>query len=337
MRGHADAETLAAFREDLLSRRKAGRVSAHLAACPRCAALDAQLAEVTALLTSTTAPPVPDTLTARIEAALAAEAAARSGQAARSGAGVPRSAAPADTVPAGAADGRGTGASGAGGRRGARGRGGARGTGGRGPSRHAPGRSRLALRAAAVAAAVAVVAGGGYGVARLLSPGSPAATGTAGPAAPPAARNPVTLPSMSARAGGVGAPAAGEHTSSNGTAAPRLLSSGTNYQPGRLGAQAAAVLTQVERTARGAASPGPLAAPLNSSTGLFPGLQFCLALVAPGQRPLLIDVARYHSHPAAIIVLPATAHAPIRALAVAPGCTATTAHVLATAPLPNPR
>jgi len=317
VRGHADAETLAAFREDLLSRRKAGRVSAHLAACPRCAALDAQLAEVTALLTSTTAPPVPDTLTARIEAALAAEAAARSGQAARSGAGVPRSAAPADTVPAGAADGRGT--------------------GGRGPSRHAPGRSRLALRAAAVAAAVAVVAGGGYGVARLLSPGSPAATGTAGPAAPPAARNPVTLPSMSARAGGVGAPAAGEHTSSNGTAAPRLLSSGTNYQPGRLGAQAAAVLTQVERTARGAASPGPLAAPLNSSTGLFPGLQFCLALVAPGQRPLLIDVARYHSHPAAIIVLPATAHAPIRALAVAPGCTATTAHVLATAPLPNPR
>jgi len=69
VRGHADAETMAAFREGLLSRRKAGQVSAHLAGCPRCAALDTQLAEVTALLTRSTAPPMPDALTARIEAA----------------------------------------------------------------------------------------------------------------------------------------------------------------------------------------------------------------------------------------------------------------------------
>jgi len=54
VRGHADAETLAAFREELLSRRKAARVSAHLAACSRCAALDARLAEVSALLTRAT-------------------------------------------------------------------------------------------------------------------------------------------------------------------------------------------------------------------------------------------------------------------------------------------
>ena len=77
MRGHADAATLAAFREELLSHRKAAQVSAHLAACPRCAALDAQLAEVTVLLTHAAAPPMPDTVTARIEVALAAEAAAR--------------------------------------------------------------------------------------------------------------------------------------------------------------------------------------------------------------------------------------------------------------------
>ena len=73
MKGHADAETLAAFREELLSRRKAARVSAHLAACPRCAGLDAQLTEVTALLTRSAAPPMPDALTARIETAIAAE------------------------------------------------------------------------------------------------------------------------------------------------------------------------------------------------------------------------------------------------------------------------
>ena len=77
MRGHADAATLAAFREELLSARKAAQVSAHLAACPRCAALEAQLAEVTTLLNRATAPPMPDALTARIQAALAAEAVAR--------------------------------------------------------------------------------------------------------------------------------------------------------------------------------------------------------------------------------------------------------------------
>ena len=42
------SDDLAAFREELLSARKAAQVSAHLAACPRCAALEAQLAEVTA-------------------------------------------------------------------------------------------------------------------------------------------------------------------------------------------------------------------------------------------------------------------------------------------------
>jgi anti-sigma factor RsiW len=183
--GHADAETLAAFREELLSRRKAGRVSAHLAVCPRCAALDAHLAEVTAMLASSTAPPMPDALTARIEAALATEAATRSAAAA-----APDGAVPVGAVPAGAAaGGHGPAAPGAGeGGRGAQGA-----AGGRRPSRPGPGRSWLALRVAAVTAAVAVVAGGGYGVAQLLSTRSPAATGSssAGPGAPAARPRPV--------------------------------------------------------------------------------------------------------------------------------------------------
>src|SRR6516165_3678474 len=142
MRGHADAETLAAFREELLSRRKAARVSAHLAACSRCAGLDAQLTEVSALLTTATTPPMPDALTARIEAAIAAEAAARAVAAADS------TVAAADgAVTVGAAG------PGAGGGRDRTAR----------PSRPAggPRRSRLALRVAAVTAAVVVVAGGG--------------------------------------------------------------------------------------------------------------------------------------------------------------------------------
>ena len=72
MRGHPDGETIAAFREDLLPARKAGRIAAHLAECPRCAEVDAQLAAVTAALARTPTPPMPASLAARLDAALAA-------------------------------------------------------------------------------------------------------------------------------------------------------------------------------------------------------------------------------------------------------------------------
>ena len=199
MRGHADAETLAAFREELLSRRKAARVSAHLAACSHCAGLDAELTEVSALLTTSATPPMPDALTARIEAAIAAEAAARAATVADG------------TVAVGAAG---------------------AGTGPRDraapPSRPpgGPGRSRLALRAAAVTAAVVVVAGGGYGVARLLS-GNPASSTSAGrgSAAAPALGPNGKAPRMPA--GGSGTSGRGAATGSS-AASPLVVSSGTN-------------------------------------------------------------------------------------------------------------
>ena len=64
MRGHPDGETIAAFREDLLPARKAARIAAHLAECPRCAEVDAQLAAVTAALARTPTPPMPASLAA---------------------------------------------------------------------------------------------------------------------------------------------------------------------------------------------------------------------------------------------------------------------------------
>jgi hypothetical protein len=319
VRGHADAETLAAFREDLLSRRKAGRVSAHLAACSRCTALDAQLAGVTTLLASTTAPPIPDALTARIEAALAAEAAAR--PAAPAGAAVP-AAGPAARP--GAAPG-------------AAGHDGASRPAGRGPSRPGRGRAWLTLRVAAVTAAVAVIAGGGYGVAQLLSGGSAANTGAASSAAgAPAPKGRLNAPSMPT-AGGLGGAAGGTaHAPSNATTiAPHVVYSGTNYQPGRLGAQASAVLARFRL--RTPASPSPTLyqpAEQRQLSTLFPALEPCVTNVAGTQHPLLVDLARYRSHPAAIIMLPATAGRAARALVIAPGCTSTTAHVLAQAPLP---
>src|SRR5262249_25078213 len=100
MRGHPDGETIAAFRDDLLPARKAARIAAHLAECPRCAEVDAQLAAVTAALARTPTPPMPASLAARLDAALAAEVAARSAAGAApahaDSAGGPAPAAPAD-------------------------------------------------------------------------------------------------------------------------------------------------------------------------------------------------------------------------------------------------
>src|SRR4029077_6052924 len=72
MRGHPDDETIAAFREDLLPARRAARIAAHLAECPRCAEVDAQLAAVTAALARTPTPPMPASLPARLAPALPA-------------------------------------------------------------------------------------------------------------------------------------------------------------------------------------------------------------------------------------------------------------------------
>ena len=302
MRGHADAETLAAFREELLSRRKAARVSAHLAACSRCAGLDAQLTEVSALLTTSPAPPMPDALTARIEAAIAAEAAARAATAADG------------TV----ATAHGTATVGAGGGTGPRDRA-AR------PSRPSrpPGRARLALRVAAVTAAVVVVAGGGYGVARLLTgnPESGTSASTGGEAAPAAGFH----GNASRTPGGLRAPSAAGLLAR----AARIVRSGTNYQPGQLQTQVSAVFTQLGASA----SAGSAAA--NQPAASVPRVPACVAHVTGGKRPLLVDLAKYQGRSATVIVIPGTTPSTLRALVVADPCTATTARVLARTTFPG--
>jgi hypothetical protein len=299
VRGHADAETLAAFREELLSRRKAARVSAHLAVCSRCAGLDAQLTEVSALLTRSTAPPMPDALTARIEAAIAAEAAAEA---------------------AAGADGRvaaGVAGAGAGPRnRAAR------------PSRPpaGPGRSRLALRVAAVTAAVVVVAGGGYGVARLLAGSTTAA---------PALRTPASeVNGKESRVSAGGLPAAGGQAAAGAAAgAAQIVSSGTNYQPGNLKDQVSAALAQFGEKTTVGPSPGP--SPANPPAASTPRMPACVPHVTGGKRPLLVDLAKYQGRPATVIVIPADRPGTLQALVVAGACTATASHVLATTTLPG--
>ena len=300
MRGHADAETLAAFREELLSRRKAARVSAHLAACSRCAALDARLGEVSALLTRSTAPPMPDALTARIQAAIAAEAATRA-------------AAAADGAVAAGTAGGGTGPR----------------DGAARPSRRpgGPRRSWLALRVAAVTAAVVVVAGGGYGVARLLS-GSPSPETTAGSGAP-AAKRAAPAPGVS-----TGLRAGGSQAAGSSAPAALIVSSGTDYRPGQLKAQVSAALARFGGNAIVGPSPGPSGA--GRASGAVLRMPACVWHVPGGKRPILVDKARWQGRPATVIVVPGATSRTLQALVIAGDCTAATSHVLATTTLPRP-
>jgi len=107
-------------------------------------------------------------------------------------------------------------------------------------------------------------------------------------------------------------------------AAPRaptelpLFASGTTYRAGQLPAQVAAVL---KRTAHGHVSAAP-PAPAGSEVAAFPHLAGCVSHLAGGQRPRLVDLARYGTQPAAVIVVPVPGTATVRVSVVGPGCSA---------------
>jgi hypothetical protein len=327
VRGHADAEQLAAFREGLLPARKAAKIATHLSSCPRCAEVDAQLAAVTTILAHTPAPPMPASLAARLDAALAAEiarspVAASPPDAAASPAGAAPPAddasQPAATSPPGAASPPGAdspvGAAGPASGRDAAGR------------RARPSRSpwRLTPRLAAAAAAVVLVAGGGYAIARVaLAGNSSEQTSSAGssasrsaPNGSTAARAPEAAPGAAIRGG------------------LPLVASGTNYQPGQLPAQVSAVL---KRYPASEGSPGrPTVASPVSPQSAFPQLNACVSHLAGGQRPRLVDIARYGTRPAAVIVVPVPGTATLRVWVVGPGCTGQGGDVIARFSMPAP-
>ncbi len=86
MRRHVSAEVLALLREGEVRARKAGRITAHLSACPECAGIDSDLAAVPAMLAAVPLPPMPDTIAERLQVAIASEATARAATGAASGA-----------------------------------------------------------------------------------------------------------------------------------------------------------------------------------------------------------------------------------------------------------
>jgi hypothetical protein len=335
MRPHVGAKTLARYRQGDLTARRNARIGAHLAGCARCRARSEDLAEVTTLLASVHPPPIPQHLTARIQAALATEAAAqaaRPGEKARPGQAGPGERAAAAAAPAGTEPGgtepAGTGPT----------------ANGHHPQQQMPRHGRrprlprlgppVALRALAAAAAVVLLAGGVYELTQLgasSTSSSSAGSSAAGPEVP--------APDSQSH----GAPAAGpalRYRHAGGPASITAVMSGTDYTPGSLSGQVAA---QLARSGRSAAVAGPNTAgpeqthsPAAVSGGraaTFGGIPVsalagCVNRIAAGGRVLLVDVARYQGGPATVIVTRPAGGGPEQIWVVGPGCSASRSDLL---------
>jgi hypothetical protein len=113
-------------------------------------------------------------------------------------------------------------------------------------------------------------------------------------------------------------PPAGPGALSGAAGGYRIVRSGTDYTAAGLGGQVSAQLDQAETQAEGsgrAASPGQAVAA-------------CVRRVAQGNRPLLVDIARYEGRPATVIVLPATSGR-LDIWVVGPGCSASDTALIA--------
>jgi hypothetical protein len=279
MMTHPDAEVLAEFRAGLVAGRDGARISAHLADCVRCAGVCDQLAEVSALLAAVPPPALPDPVTQRLETALAAEAANRFSS---ERAVDPRSRERASTP---------------------------------GPRRRWDFRL-VALRVLAPAAAVVVLAAGGFGLSRIGS--GPSSSVASGSAAVPAA--------SAASASSAASAAAGSRTGNlPAVEAPArfgVVISGIDYLRATLARQLEGELGVYGRatgSARELAS-GPV--------------KGCVLLVTRGIRPgtlVLVETAHFQGQPANVIVA-VSGHRDM-AWVTTPACSASSHYVLDTTTL----
>jgi nucleotide-binding universal stress UspA family protein len=291
MRGqmtHLDTDVLAEFRAGLITGRRGARITAHLGGCARCTALDEQLAGVRSLLASVPAPAMPDSVARRLDTVLAAEVAQR------------------DAVQENRAERAGD--------DGAR----------ESPSPRRPGGNRgfrlLTLRVLAPAAAVVVLAAGGYGLSRANLGSSTESSTSAGSAAQGAA----PTAAASAKSGGsVNAPNAGPTRGAlsrpQGITAPGItvVTGHANLSHADLGQQVRAELNvpASARTTRAATS---------TERGCVLGLI--------GHHQLeLVESVLFEGSPATLVV--ARAGARDMAWLAAPDCSATHRHVLDTTSL----
>ena len=308
MTRHVSAETMAGFRQGGLSPRKNSRITAHLAGCERCRTLDEDLAGVRTLLAGAQPPPIPEHLAARIQTALATEAASRVVRPAGSenGIGVPGPGRPAREP-------------------------------GRMPHMpHMPGMPRLSSRVAlgslAAAAAVLVVIGGMYMFGSRGTGSGPSGTVAGAPAHRPGSQSggseigvpgpggqPVSGPALQYR-----------HSGHEDRITP--VTTDMDFTPGRLRTEVAkAVASYGAKTTgtpphtsplSGVISPAAAAANPPARFGNIPlsVLQGCVNRIDAGELVLLVDVARYRGMPATVIVTEMTVIGPEQIWVVGAGC-----------------
>jgi hypothetical protein len=319
MTRHVGAEALARYREGDLGGRRSSRIRAHLARCARCAALDEELAGVSAILASVPGPAMPEQVTTRITAALMAARQAQPNAGLEPGRPeLPRQ----SRQPAGPRQ--------------------------PGRSRHAgPAgadrrwrlpelRSAVAARALAVAAAAAVVAGGSYGAIQLA--GGPTGASSAASASGSAAG---VLPG----AASFGPPQAYNSAGQPGEFTP--VSTGAKFQPQLLksqirselqrhsdtGSQATSPLPKSTRLPARRSGPNDSAPAIRSFRGIpLTALRGCVTRIAAGRAVQLVDVDQYQGKPATIIVVAAPAGGS-HIWVVGPGCSRSDSDVIARASL----
>ena len=322
MTRHIRADKLARYRAGDLGTRESARVRAHLDGCARCTAAADDLAAVSTFLASVPAPPMPEDVTARIEAALAAEAASRAASPA-----VPAARGPVPVTP---------------GRDGV-----TRRAAVRNPTIWSGGwlRSPVTLRVAAGAAVAAVILGGGFAAIRLAG-----SSGTAGTASSSAAEGSGT----SAGSGAAGATAQSPNAAAPAAVpAPTLtyhaggqsrpftvLTSTADLGPGTLAREVGRLVLGGRTGARQStnASPGPSAERSVASgiPGFAPAaLEGCVTRVADGGHVRLVQTGRYQGQQAVIIAVSPAGGGPVRIWVVGTGCSATSSDVIAQMPLPG--
>jgi hypothetical protein len=278
---HPESGVLAEFRAGLVTGRRRASVASHLAACDRCAGLSDQLGEIPALLAAAPPPAMPDDVARRLDLVLAAEAAKRDS-----------SERTVDDSPA------------------------------HPPASPGPRRRwdfRLVTQRILVpAAAVVVLAAGGFGLSRVTGSSSSSSATSGSAAAPVPSPGPVNG-TAGARSGATrGSPAI------EGPISFPVVNSGIDYRRATLRQQ---LETELRRHTESAPGPQVLA------SGSLKG---CVQRVTQGTIPgtlVLVEKAHFQGQPAIVIV--AASGLSDAAWVTASACSASSDHVLATATLPG--
>jgi hypothetical protein len=274
---HLDTDVLAEFRAGLITGRRGARITAHLASCDRCTALDDQLAGVSVLLASVPVPALPDRVTLRLDTVLAAEVARRDDAERARDDGTVESPAPRQP---------------------------------RGNRGFRP----LALRVLAPAAAVVLLAAGGYGLSRAGLGSSSGSTASSAEGAATAASSATSASSAKSANRHANAPAA----------APAGITGNIVVVTGNKNFSHAGLAQQVEAA---------LHAPTPGTTRASGQLLCCVLRLADGQPLQLVESIRYEGRPATLVV--ARTGAGDTAWIAASDCSATNRDVLDSTSLPS--